>query len=101
MNQPQQDQEIYGILGIDDRQEKTTDTVLLTPEEKSKKLRKAQNANRGHPRKGETRETLQQINVSCLSSISEQFTDLSLRTSKTKRMLMEEAILYLIRKYEE
>ena len=70
-----------------------------TPEEQKKILREAQNVNRGHPRKGETREELRQINVSCLASIGEQFTDLSLKTGKTKRSLLEEAITHLVRKY--
>ena len=70
-----------------------------TPEEQRKILREAQNVNRGHPRKGETREELKQINVSCLASIGEQFTDLSLKTGRTKRALLEEAITHLIRKY--
>ena len=70
-----------------------------TPEEQRKILREAQNVNRGHPRKGETREDLKQINVSCLASIGEQFTDLSLKTGRTKRALLEEAITHLVRKY--
>ena len=65
-----------------------------TPEEQRKILREAQNVNRGHPRKGETREELKQVNVSCLASIGEQFTDLSLKTGKTKRSLLEEAITH-------
>lgn len=71
----------------------------LSPEEQRNRLRDAQNINRGHPRKGETREVLKQINVRCLESISEQFTDLSLRTGKTKRTLLEEAVRHIIRKY--
>ena len=70
-----------------------------TPEEQRKILREAQNVNRGHPRKGETREELKQINVSCLASIGEQFTDLSLKTGRTKRALLEEAIALLLPKY--
>ena len=70
-----------------------------TPEEQRKTIREAQNVNRGHPRKGETREELRQINVSCLASIGEQFTDLSLKTGRTKRALLEEAITHLVRKY--
>ncbi len=73
--------------------------LFPTPEEQWKILREAQNANRGHPRKGETREELRQINVSCLASIGEQFTDLSLKTGRTKRALLEEAIALLLRKY--
>lgn len=72
---------------------------LPTPEEQRKILREAQNVNRGHPRKGETREELRQINVSCLAGIGEQFTDLSLKTGRTKRALLEEAITHLVRKY--
>ena len=70
-----------------------------TPEEQRKILREAQNINRGHPRKGETREELRQINVSCLTMSGEQVTDLSLKTGRTKRALLEEAITHLIRKY--
>lgn len=72
---------------------------LPTPQEQRKILREAQNVNRGHPRKGEMREELRQINVSCLASLGEQFTNLSLKTGRTKRALLEEAITHLIRKY--
>ena len=44
---------------------------LPTPQEQRKILREAQNVNRGHPRKGEMREELRQINVSCLASQKE------------------------------
>ena len=72
---------------------------LPTPQEQRKILREAQNVNRGHPRKGEMREELRQINVSCLASLGEQFTNLSLKTGRTKRPLLEKAITHLIRKY--
>ena len=72
---------------------------LPTPQEQRKILREAQNVNRGHPRKGEMREELKQINVSCLAGIGEQFTDLSLKTGRTKRALLEEAITHLVRKW--
>lgn len=76
-----------------------TNDTPLSLEEQRKRLRNAQNVNRGHPRKGEKREVLKQINVSCIENISEQFTDLSLKTGKTKRTLLEEALRNLIRKY--
>ena len=76
-----------------------TNDTPLSQEEQRIRLRRAQNVNRGHPRKGETRDVLKQINVSCLENISEQFTNLSLETGKTKRALLEEALRNLIRKY--
>ena len=77
----------------------STNDTPLSQEEQRIRLRRAQNVNRGHPRKGETRDVLKQINVSCLENISEQFTNLSLETGKTKRVLLEEALRNLIRKY--
>ena len=77
----------------------STNDTPLSLEEQRKRLRNAQNVNRGHPRKGETREELRQINVSCLLTVSDQFTEISLKTGKTKRTLMEEAIKHLIKKY--
>ena len=77
----------------------STNDTPLSQEEQRIRLRRAQNVNRGHPRKGETRDVLKQINVSCLENISEQFTNLSLETGKTKRALLEEALRNLIRKY--
>lgn len=100
MNNDQSVKDINSILGIDMPQDETDNTLPPpSPEEQRKRLRKAQNVNRGHPRKGETRDALKQINVCCLENISEQFTDLSLKTGKTKRTLLEEAITNLIRKY--
>lgn len=72
----------------------------LSPIEQLKKLREAQNVNRGHPRKGETRPSLKQINITCLRTSSEELDGISLSTGKTKRSLMEEAIRFLIRKYQ-
>lgn len=93
------EEDINSILGIDTAKDVTTTLPPPSPEEQRKRLRDAQNVNRGHPRKGETREVLRQINVSCLEKISEQFTNLSLETGKTKRTLLEEALRNLIRKY--
>lgn len=73
--------------------------VPISPEEQRKRLRSAQNINRGHPRKGEKREVLKQINVSCLLTFSNQLTEISLKTGKTKRVLIEEAIKHLTKKY--
>ena len=99
MSNYQDVEDINNILGIDMPQDETDILPPPSPEEQRKRLRNAQNINRGHPRKGEKRESLKQINVSCLENISEQFTDLSLKTGKTKRTLLEEAINNLIRKY--
>lgn len=88
--------EVDDFLGPDQPYD---DETPLSPEELLKRLKNAQNANRGHPRIGEPREVLKQINVSCQEDISKQFTDLSLRTGKTKRTLLEEAIRHIIRKY--
>lgn len=93
------DEDVDYILGIDTSQGRNEPETPISPEEQRKRLRKAQNVNRGHPRKGETREVIKQINVSCLEAISEQFTDLSLKTGKTKRTLLEEALRHLIRRY--
>ena len=76
-------EEVDDFLGLDNPHDTTNDT-LPSPEEQIKRLRIAQNINRGHPRKGETREALRQINVSCNGNISEQFTDLSLKTGKNR-----------------
>lgn len=99
MSNYQSEEDINSILGIDTAKDVTTTLPPPSPEEQRKRLRDAQNVNRGHPRKGETREVLRQINVSCLEKISEQFTNLSLETGKTKRTLLEEALRNLIRKY--
>lgn len=99
MSNYQSEEDINSILGINTAKDVTTTLPPLSPEEQLKRLRDAQNVNRGHPRKGEIREVLKQINVSCIENISEQFTDLSLKTGKTKRTLLEEALRNLIRKY--
>ena len=93
------DKDVDIILGLDTAMNGSDSETNISPEEQSKRLRNAQNVNRGHPRKGETREELKQINVSCIAKISEQFTDLSLKTGKTKRTLLEEALRNLFRKY--
>ena len=99
MSNYQSEEDINSILGIDTAMDATTTLPPPSPEEQRQRLRNAQNANRGHPRKGEKREVLKQINVSCMEKISEQFTVLSLKTGKTKRTLLEEALRNLIRKY--
>ena len=99
MSNYQSEEDINSILGIDTAKDVTTTLPPPSPEDQRKRLRDAQNVNRGHPRKGEKREVLKQINVSCQENISEQFTDLSLKTGKTKRTLLEEALCNLIRKY--
>lgn len=99
MSNYQSEEDINSILGIDTAKDVTTTLPPLSPEEQCKRLRDAQNVNRGHPRKGEIREELRQINVSCLPTYSNQFTDISLKTGKTKRTLLEEAIKHLIKKY--
>ena len=71
----------------------------LSLEEQQNNLKNAQNVNRRRPRKGEIREDLRQINVSCPTYIREQFTEISLLTGKTKRTLLEEAIKHLVKKY--
>lgn len=88
--------DVDDFLGLDEPHD--TD-VPVSPEEQRKRLRSAQNVNRGHPRKGEKREVLKQINVSCLLTFSNQLTEISLKTGKTKRALMEEAIKHLTKKY--
>jgi len=99
MSNYQSEEDINSILGIDTAKDVTTTLPPPSPEDQRKRLRDAQNVNRGHPRKGEKREVLKQINVSCIEIISEQFTDLSLKTGKTKRTLLEEALRHIIRKY--
>lgn len=99
MSNYQDVEDINNILGIDMPQDETDILPPPSPEEQRKRLRNAQNINRGHPRKGEKRQELKQVNVSCLSSLGEQFTELSLKTGKTKRTLLEEALINLIRRY--
>lgn len=79
---------------------KQAETTSLSIIEQKKRLREAQNVNRGHPRKGETRPGLKQINITCRLTSSEELDGSSLKTGKTKRSLMEEAIRYLSRKYQ-
>lgn len=93
------DKDVDILLGLDTSKDEHEHEIPISPEEQRKRLRTAQNVNRGHPRKGEKREVLKQINVSCIENISEQFTDLSLKTGKTKRTLLEEALRHIIRKY--
>lgn len=93
------DKDVNILLGLDTSTGDLEPETPISPEEQRKRLQEAQNVNRGHPRKGEKHDVLKQINVSCLENISEQFTDLSLKTGKTKRTLLEEALRSLIRKY--
>lgn len=93
------DKDVDILLGIDNTTDGNEPGTPISPEEQRKRLRSAQNANRGHPRKGETHEKLRQINVSCLLTFSDLFTDISLKTGKTKRTLLEEAIKHLVKKY--
>ena len=74
---------------------------MVSQEEQRVRLRAAQNANRGHPRKGERRHPLKQINVNCRAELSDRFTALSLQTGKTKRTLLEEALSGLIERYTQ
>ena len=87
--------DIDSILGVDS----IRPNINLSRDEQKKRLREAQNAKRGHPRKGETREALRQINVSCPAKVCEDFDHISLSSGKTKRALLEEAIRHLSRKY--
>ena len=93
------DKDVDILLGIDNTTDGNEPGTPISPEEQRKRLRSAQNVNRGHPRKGEKREVLKQINVSCLLTFSNQLTEISLKTGKTKRALMEEAIKHLTKKY--
>lgn len=87
--------DIDSILGV----EYSHPVAPLSQDDQKRRLREAQNEKRGHPRKGEIREELRQINVSCPVRVGEEFDSLSLSTGKTKRALLEEAILHLSRKY--
>ena len=93
------DKDVNILLGLDTSTGDLEPETPVSPDEQRKRLRDAQNVNRGHPRKGEIREELRQINVSCLPTYSDQFTDISLKTGKTKRTLLEEAIKHLVKKY--
>lgn len=95
----QRSKDISAILGFDDSMNCQGESSPLSKEEKQKRLRAAQNVNRGHPRKGEQREPMKQINITCPISSSEELDSISFRTGKTKRSLMEEAIKHLARKY--
>ena len=76
------------------------ETKAISSSEQEIKLKEAQDVNRGRPRKGEKRPKLKQINITCLKQSSEELNILSLKTGKTKRSLMEEAISHLTRKYK-
>lgn len=93
------DKDVDILLGLDSSTGELEPETPVSPEEQRKRLRNAQNINRGHPRKGEKREVLKQINVSCLLTFSNQLTEISLKTGKTKRVLIEEAIKHLTKKY--
>ncbi len=95
----QNNRDINAILGFDESSDNPESNRLLSKEEKMKRLREAQNVNRGHPRKGEEREPMKQINITCPISSSEELDSISFKTGKTKRSLMEEAIKHLARKY--
>ncbi len=95
----QNNKDINAILGFDESEETLEFNRPLSKEERMKRLREAQNVNRGHPRKGEQREPMKQINITCPISSSEELDSISFKTGKTKRSLMEEAIKHLARKY--
>ncbi len=91
--------DISAILGFDESIDGLRSDIPLSNEEKKKRLRAAQNVNRGHPRKGEIREKMKQINITCPISSSEELDSISFKTGKTKRTLIEEAIKHLSKKY--
>lgn len=95
----QNKRDINAILGFEESTDTQESNHPLSKEEKMKRLRAAQNINRGHPRKGEQREPMKQINITCPISSSEELDSISFKTGKTKRSLMEEAIKHLARKY--
>ena len=84
------------ILGTVDHFKQTPEISI---EEKKEKLRASQNENRGHPRKGERRPKLHQLNVRCTASLVRDLDDIALAAGKTKRSLIEESIVFLKRKY--
>lgn len=92
---PHKMEDIDSFLGIDSIEFPEP----LSLEEQQIRLKEAQNANRRRPHKGEIREKLQQINVCCPPQVRDQFTQISLKTGKTKRVLLEEAITHLTKKY--
>lgn len=96
-NEEQYKADVDNFLGDFDAKENCE--AALSTEELRQRLSNAQNENRGHPRKGVTPAKLMQMNVSCLKSLSEQFTNISLKTGKTKKALMEEAIKQMMKKY--
>ena len=91
-----QESDINSILGVPDNKIPAPELSL---EEKREKLKLARNANRGHPRKGESRPRLRQLNTRCSDSIVGELDKISLNSGKTKRALLEEAINVLKRKY--
>lgn len=96
------DQDIDDVIGIKDISPTSILPTTSSPTAEQKiALRKAQNVNRGHPRKGEYREPLKQLNISCRTSVYSELDSLSLRIGKTKRELLEDGITYLLRKYRK
>ena len=74
---------------------------MANQSEQRQRLLEAQNANRGHPRKGEVRPKRKQINISCDEELRQRFSTLSLHTGKTKRTLLEEALRELFLHYQD
>ena len=71
----------------------------ISMEKQKEILRLAQNANRGHPRKGEKRPKLVQLNVRCAASLVRDLDNIALASGKTKRTLIEESIQKLKNRY--
>ena len=100
MNSPRispRSEDIDSLLG-DDVEITKKNGVAVSLEQK-KRLRQAQNANRGRPKADAEKVELKQLNVSCSVDYCQNFEDLSLMMEKTKRTLMEEALLLLFDKY--
>lgn len=87
--------DIDSLLGDD----VTTSNINDAEFESKIKLRLAQNANRGRPKADAVKVKLKQLNVSCAINYCQNFEKISLKIGKTKRTLMEEALLLLFDKY--
>lgn len=89
-------QDIDTILGIEGDCKQASN---ISREKQKEILRLAQNANRGHPRKGEKRPKLVQLNVKCAASLVRDLDIIALASGKTKRTLIEESIQKLKNRY--
>lgn len=91
-------EEVDDILGISSPVHNYS--VPISPEEQKEALKAARNALKGRPKASEPKRIpLSQLNVKCDLAIKSLFEELSLKTGRTKRDLLREALLVLKSRY--